>query len=117
MIREGGETGGEVEFDIDLGRIGIARVLIDGDRLLANGNRYGDFRNDGSASSPQMQIIAVDLKKGEIVKSMELPPSVVKYADLKDGQATIIAQRTDLLTPTIWPPSKPTTMSIASRGM
>lgn len=119
-IREGGESGGEIAYETELGRIWVEKALIDGDRLLLIGDQPWQMpsvdlirpvggRPTGEQSVPgTMQegrkLIAVDLTSGEIIQEFELPPGFIQYADFTNGQATIILQRTDLMVPMIWPP-------------
>ena len=124
-IREGGEAGGEIAFEVELGQIWVEKVLIDGDRLLLIGEEPWQLppidmlrpdmlrpvggRPDGGRPVPAAyeggkKMIAVDLASGEIVKEFELPPGFVQHADFANGQATIVLQRTDLMVPMIWPP-------------
>ncbi len=39
VIREGGESGGEIVSSVELGTMNVEQVLIDGDRLLVIGQR------------------------------------------------------------------------------
>lgn len=119
-IREGGESGGEIAYETELGQIWVEKALIDGDRLLLIGDQpwqmpsvdlirpVGERPTGEQAVPATMQegkrLIAVDLTSGEIIQEFELPPGFIQYADFANGQATIILQRTDLMVPMIWPP-------------
>lgn len=119
-IREGGESGGEIAYETELGQIWVEEALIDGDRLLLIGAQpwqvpsvdlirpFGE-RPTGEQAVPATikegkKLIAVDLTSGEIIQEFELPPGFIQYADFTNGKATIILQRTDLMVPMIWPP-------------
>ena len=119
-IREGGESGGEIAYETELGQIWVEKALIDGDRLLLIGAQPWQIpavdlirpvggRPAGDQSVPAAiqegkKLIAIDLTSGEIIQEFELPPGFIQYADFTNGQATIILQRTDLMVPMIWPP-------------
>ncbi len=118
----------DIAFRIELDSFRAEKLLVDGERLLIVGQKDLFLEvgpNAGNvdavsakalvpgANSPDRvflphandkQVIAVDLKTGEVVKELTLSPGELKYASFIDGKATLVLHRYDLVVPAIWPP-------------